>query len=667
MSDVRVIEYEDQGTWALGLELSRDGNAKAQFLNIEGKTIRIHPQRILRRFSAAVRLSRDGASFLSDLDREVARLQPTIDLRTLWELVQSDGARLSVEDLCDLALSRTDLPAQIALLRAIREKPMYFRVNKDETLVAREPDTVSAMLVQEEQLLAQSRQKSEFIENIIEGLRDGRTLSRQDLHPGLLDSLRQFSLFGDEQTRWQNAAQITGRIAQDLRIPLTPLPLAAFTILQRLGVFGPLDCPAVCSLSSPDRFSDEVLAQASGATQKLGTCLAGTIISIDDEETRDIDDAVSLTSLPDGSVEVCVHIADPGAGLTVGSPMEAEARARATSIYLPTRRIPMMPEAVSEDRFSLVAGEPRAVLTYVARLDATGKVLSSRIEARAIRVSHRLSYDESDAVLAGRSSLGGEVDSLLGALARIARFLQQERLAQGAIELKLPEAKVRVNAQGEISVKVLDADSPSRAIVSECMILANTIAGRTARAERLNVIYRTQKPPEAPLPMHDENSGMFQLVRKMKKGELSCHPGPHYGLGVDVYLQASSPLRRYSDLLASLQIRSWLLGLPQPFEPADLMPILGNAEAVVDEVSRVERRSTRYWLLQALARRGGTVQALVLENSPRLRAQVLIEDLALRVYVQVPRALPVGERISLRVTQVDPLRDQVVLDHVQIF
>jgi len=666
MSDVRVIEYEDQGTWALGLELSRDGNAKAQFLNIEGKTIRIHPQRIMRRFSAAVRLSRDGASFLSDLDRDVARLQPGIDLRTLWELVQSDSTRLSVEDLCDLALSRTDLPAQIALLRAVREKPMYFRVNKDESLVAREPDTVSAMLVQEEQLLAQSRQKSEFIENIIEGLRDGRTLSRQDLHPGLLDSLRQFSLFGDDQSRWQNAAQITGRIAQDLKIPLTPLPLAAFTILQRLGVFGPLDCPAVCSLSSPDRFGEEVLAQAASATQKLGTCQCGTIISIDDEETRDIDDAVSLTSLSDGSIEVCVHIADPGAGLTVGSPMEAEARARATSIYLPTRRIPMMPEAVSEDRFSLVAGEPRAVLTYVARLDATGKVVSSRIEARAIRVSHRLSYDESDAVLAGRSSLGDEVDRLLGELARISRSLQQERLAQGAIELKLPEAKVRVNAQGEISVKVLDADSPSRAIVSECMILANTIAGRTARAERLNVIYRTQKPPEAPLPMHDENSGMFQLVRKMKKGELSCHPGPHYGLGVDVYLQASSPLRRYSDLLASLQIRSWLLGLPQPFEPADLMPILGNAEAVVDEVSRVERRSTRYWLLQALARRGGTVQALVLENSPRLRAQVLIEDLALRVYVQVPRALPVGERISLRVTQVDPLRDQVVLDHVQI-
>ena len=667
MSDVRVIEYEDQGTWTLGLELvGRDANAKAQFINLEGKTIRIHPQRIARRFSAAVRLSRDGASFLADLDRDVASLQPSMDLRTLWELVQPDGGRLSLEDLCDLALSRSDLPAQIALLRAVREKPMYFRINKDETLVAREPDTVAAMLVQEEQIQAQNRQRSDFIETIIAGVREKRELTRQDLHAGLLDQLRQFALHGDEEVRWQTAAQITSRIAADLQIPQTPLPLAAFTILQRLGVFGPLDCPAVCALSAPDSFCAEVLAQAEASTQKLGACLSGVIVSIDDEETRDIDDAVSLEFLADGGVEILVHIADPGAGLTVGSPMEAEARSRATSIYLPTRRIPMLPEAVSEDRFSLVAGEVRAVLTYVARLDAAGEVVSSRIEARSIRVSHRLSYDEADAALASRASLGEDVDHLLHELARLTRVLQAERLTRGAVELKLPEAKVRVNAQGEIHIKVIDPDSPSRAIVSECMVLANTIAGRTARAERLNVIYRTQKPPEAPLPMHDDNSGMFQLVRKMKKGELSCHPGPHFGLGVDVYVQASSPLRRYSDLLASLQIRSWLLGLPQPFEPADLMPILGNAEAVVDEVSRVERKSTRYWLLQALARRGGTVSALVLESNPRLRAQVLIEDLALRVYVQVPRAFPVGDRISLRVTQVDPLRDQVVLDHVQV-
>ncbi|PKN26614.1 MAG: hypothetical protein CVU65_05020 [Deltaproteobacteria bacterium HGW-Deltaproteobacteria-22] len=667
MSDVRVIEYEDQGTWVLGLELNRDANAKAQFINHEGKTVRIHPQRITRRYPATVRLTRDGGSFLADLGRDVAALQPTIDLCTLWELVQAHGERMSVEDLCDLALPRTDLPAQIALFRSMREKPMYFRINKDDTIVPREPETVSAMLVQEAQLQSQNRQKTEFVERVVACLREGRTATRQELTPtALLDSLRQFSLSGDEEARWLSASQITTRIAQDAQIPLTPLPLAAFTILQRLGVFGPLDCPAVCSLAAPEHFPPEVLAQAQTATQKLGVCATGTIVTIDDEETRDIDDAVSLVTRPDGYVEVRVHIADPGAGLEVGSPIETEARVRATSIYLPTRRIPMMPEAISEFGFSLIAGEPRAVLTYVAVINPDGEVVASRIEAGAIRVSNRLSYDEADASLGGSRSLGEDVDLLLRELLRITRSLQAQRVARGAIELKLPEAKVRVNAQGEISIKVLEADSPSRAIVSECMILANTIAGRTARAEHLNVIYRTQKPPESPLPMHDDSSGMFQLVRKLKKGELSCHPGPHFGLGVDVYLQASSPLRRYSDLLASLQIRAWLLGLPQPFEPADLMPILGNAEAVADEVSRVERKSTRYWLLEALARRSGTVTALVLESSPRLRAQVLIEDMALRVYVQVPRVIPVGERMSLRVTHVDPLRDQVVLDHVQI-
>ncbi len=666
MSDVRVIEYEDQGTWVLGLEQGRDPNAKAQYVNREGKTVRIHPQRIGRRFSAPVKLSRDAASFLADLEREVARLQPLVDLKTLWELVQPDDVRPSLEELCDLSLSQTDLAAQIALLRVVRERPMYFRINKDGTLGAREPDTVSAMLVQEGQLAAQQRQRTEFVERICACLREGRAPSLSELAPALVDALRQFALAGDEEPRWQTAATLTSRIAQEAQIPLSPLPAAAFTVLQRLGVFGPLDCPAVCALGAPESFPEEVLAQARTAVQKLGPCQNGVIVSIDDEETRDIDDALGLALLPDGGVEISVHIADPGAGLEVGSPLEAEARARATSIYLPTRRIPMMPEEVSEDRFSLVAGVPRAVITYSAVIAPDGSIASTAIAAHSVRVSHRLSYAAADASLAGRASLGDDVDRLLRELARVTRLLQGARAARGAVELRLPEAKVRVNAEGEISVKVIEPDSPSRAIVSECMILANTIAGRTARDLRLNVIYRTQKPPELPLPSSEDQSGVFQLVRKMKKGELSCHPGPHFGLGVDVYLQASSPLRRYSDLLASLQLRAWLLGLPQPFEPGDLMPILGNAEAVVDEVSRVERKSTRYWLLEALARRGGTVQALVLESNPRLRAQVLVEDLALRVYVQVPRPIPVGERISLRVTHVDPLRDQVVLDHVQL-
>lgn len=666
MSDVHVIEYEDQGTWVLGLEQGRDANAKAQYLSHEGKSVRIHPQRIVRRFAAAVRVTRDPACFLADLEREAQSLLAQIDLKTLWELVQPETGRPSLEALCDLGLSRTDLPAQIAVLRAVREHPMYFRVNKDDTLSAREPETVAAMLVQEQQLTQQQHQRDEFVSRIVACLLENRIPARQELPTGLLDGLHQFAIRGDDEPRWQTPALLTSRIAQETQIPQVPLPAAAFTILQRLGVFGPLDCPAVCALGAPEHFPAEVLACARSAVQKLGPCLSGTIVSIDDEETRDIDDALSLSMLPDGRVEVLVHIADPGSGLEVGSPLETEARARATSIYLPTRRIPMMPEEVSEDRFSLVAGQPRAVLTYAAAIEADGTVVSTRIEARSIRVSHRLSYDEADAALAGRVSLGDDVDHLLSELARITRALQAARTARGAVELRLPEAKVRVDAEGHISVKIIDPDSPSRAIVSECMVLANTLAGQTARERRLDVIYRTQKPPEVQLPNAEDNSGVFQLVRKMKKGELSCHPAPHFGLGVDVYVQASSPLRRYSDLLASLQFRAWLQGQPPPFAPSDLMPILGNAEAVVEEVARVERKSTRYWLLEALARRGGNVTALVLECNPRLRAQVLIEDLALRVYVQVPRAIPPGERVALRVTHVDPLRDQVVLDHVQI-
>ncbi len=666
MSEIRVVEYEFQGKSQLALEVVRDSPGKAQFINTEGESIRISPQRIWRRHQAVVRHLDDPGAFVRNMENEVLDRLSRLDLKTLWEILQGEADRLKCDEVCQIAFEQADLASRIALYRAIRDYPAYFRVNRDDTIVPRDPETVHSMMVQEEQVRLRERQREEFITQVILLIRNPFPEGLMALSRSHLDTLRRFALSGDEETRWQQAANLTASICEGARIRQHPLPLAAFEILHRIGFFSPLDCPASLSLGLPWSFSQEVIQSA--REMALGAKVPevsakACIVTIDDEETLDIDDAISLVRLPGGGVELSIHIADPASCVEVGTPVELEARRRATSVYLPVYRAPMFPGELSEDILSLVAGKPRSVITFTTRLDDRGNVEDYRICSQVIQVTHRLSYDQVDAHLRGESGLPVEPANLVETLHEVAGKLHEIRLQAGAVELRLPEAKIRVKEEGDICVKILDPDSMARKMVSECMVLANTVAGRTARAHGLNVIYRTQRPPDS-LGTQGENSGVFSLVRKLKKGELSCHPAAHFGLGVDVYLQASSPIRRYADFLAVLQLKAWMAGKEPPFAASDLMPILGNAEAVVDEVARQERRSVRYWLMTELKRRMGMVTGLILEVQ-RLRAQVMLEELALRVQVQLQEGLPVGERILLRVLDVDPLRDQAVLEHVR--
>lgn len=667
MSDVRLIEYEEQGTEALGFEVAqRDPHLKAQYVDSQGRLVRIHPQRILRRYASVIRLTQDAASFLAFLDREARELQERVDFPTLWELFHGQDETPAFETFCELALGRADLAAQVAVMRALRQESAYFRINRDDTLSPRDPETVRALLIQQEREKKNRIRQEQFVDHITQAIQNGTAVTRSDVEPSLFDAMRQFALSDGQDGPWQGIAPLTERIARACGIPENPLWAAAFEILQKTGTFGPLDCPAVCALSPPESFPEEALRQATAITAAQGSAVsASAVVTIDDEETLDIDDALQIDPLPDGGFRLQVHITDPGRGIPAGSPLELEARRRATSIYLPTRRIPMLPEIVSENTLSLVAGQPREVISYIADVAQGGIITGTQVRMQTIAVTHRLTYETANAVLAGQESVNAAVDQMLLHLFSVTQVLRQARIHDGIMESHLPEAKVRVSPDGSIRIKVIDADSPAHTLVSECMILANTMAGTLARDQRLPVLYRIQKPPELPHPNRD-NSGLMQWPRKLRKGELSCHPAPHYGLGVDVYVQASSPLRRYADLLATHQIRAFLLKEKPPFTAEDLMPILGNAEAVAEEATRVERRSTRYWLIRALAMRPPQrVQALIIE-SRGTRAQAMVEELALRIPVTAPRPVSPGDRIVFDVKAADPLRDEVVVEHVQI-
>jgi exoribonuclease-2 len=286
------------------------------------------------------------------------------------------------------------------------------------------------------------------------------------------------------------------------------------------------------------------------------------------------------------------------------------------------------------------------------RFDNEGNRLGYRIALSSINVGQRWSYDEADRAL--------EADNeSLQLLHGIAKKIQDERAERGAITFRRPELKIRVS-DGEIEIKKINPNSPTRILVSEMMILANGLSADFASVNALPVIYRTQEPREA-LAVEDTpivEALAFERLRKtFKRSRLSLTPGLHSGLGLTAYTQVSSPIRRYADLVTQRQFTAMLTGTQIPHGNEELLQILVDAEAAEQEIRAIEDRSTNYWLLEYLARykRDESLAAVVLDA----KGNIELEDYYLRSKLPAGNKLEPGQTVNVRIDTIDPPKADV--------
>jgi exoribonuclease-2 len=207
-------------------------------------------------------------------------------------------------------------------------------------------------------------------------------------------------------------------------------------------------------------------------------------------------------------------------------------------------------------------------------------------------------------------------DQELAAIYEVAKKCRQLRLNAGAIQLTLPEMNVWIDSNREISVTQINRESPSRVMVSECMILANWLAGRFFRNHGQSSIYRAQLEPRGRLI--DEGSGTlyqnWMQRRLLSRVIIGLEPEPHAGLGLDVYVTLTSPLRKYVDLATQRQLRG-LLGLETLHSDEELRFIIQAVEQPMSYITVLQRERLRYWILRHLERHvGQEEEALVLEK-----------------------------------------------------
>jgi len=595
-------------------------------------------------------------TLLEDTTRHREALQQDIDLAEVWGLLVEEDKALPVMEMTDLWFGSAT-PDQVAAMgRALYADRFLFKF-KDGLWRPNSPEVVESL---QEKVRREEEAQQELSEaaQYLRAAWEGEGIADPAWRERLVELLKQVAVWGQESPEYPRVksfldkAKISGE-------------QAPFKLLVALNVFSEDENLELYRLEVPLAFSPEALVTVRSLSSEIPADPYGSIrtdlthldcFTIDGERTRDLDDALSLEVLPSGW-HLGVHIADVSALVAAGTTLDQEAQERGSSIYLPETRLPMLPEEISEDTLSLVAQKERWALSFMVTLDQEGEVQDWEITPSLIRVRRRLSYGEVDRLL--------EKDETLGALSRLAERLKAVRLARGGYELKLPEVWVSFDPQGKVQVTVEDQETPSHQLVAEAMVLANWLAARFLAERGVPAIYRTQPEPREPINREEPKTllELWQDRRKLSRVVMELNPQPHWGLGLPQYTFATSPIRRYLDLVIHRQIVSVLLGKNSWYGPEELEKIVMVIDPAMRRSGVLKTRRLRYWLLKYLAGRvGQKLEAMVVEALPH-RYRLLLPDLLLDVPFAAPATLRLkpGDLVSVRLDKVAPREDQIKL------
>ncbi len=570
-----------------------------------------------------------------------------IDLEDTWELLRDDADAWTVDELADLFFSGNVTAHQRAALLVHLEQNLYFEAE-------RRGDGYRAL--SEEEVRARQAAVVRQAARVEERARFRRWLHECREEPtesveGWVDRLKDYVLRHERSVHADWVERMAGaRVA----------PHTVFNRLVRDGVWGPDEHLDLIRADVPVDFPEVVIEALDGlrlspllddGRRRDFTNLA--VYAVDDAATTDMDDGVSVLMRPDGTRQVGVHITDVAGLVPLDSEADREAASRVSSLYFPDRKIPMFPETVSSDLGSLRPGAPRLALSQLFDVSTDGSVKCVEIVPSVVRCREKLSYEAADGILADPShALHGD----LSELQTVAEWHCIERLQNGAIDVEHPNRRIRITDNGDVQVSLQDGRSPANLLVSEMMVMANTAMARFCRDRDIPVVYRVQAAPE-PADFSDaENEVLrrYRVLRRMRRASISLTPEPHGGLGVDAYCQATSPLRRYTDLAVQRQVGAYLLDQPLPYDNERIQRVVFESEERMRNLIRIERQRERYWLFRYLQDRvGGVFEAVVLDKRERtLRVEVL--DFAFQTDIRASADVAPGDTVSVRLGRCDP-------------
>ena len=369
--------------------------------------------------------------------------------------------------------------------------------------------------------------------------------------------------------------------------------------------------------------------------------------TIDPFDAKDFDDALSVKKLPDGNIEVGVHIADVSYFVKSGSALDKEAVHRATSVYLVDRTIPMLPEILSNDLCSLKPDEDRLAVSAVFTLDADANIKDAWFGETVIHSDKRFTYENAQEVLDAGS---GTLHTELSTLHELSKKIRARRQAKGAIEFDTAEVKIELNTEGKPIAVHLKERKATNLLIEDFMLLANEAVAKHLSALTKNggthfySLYRIHDAPDTDrienlahllrvMGYHLKTSGSGQVtgtdlnkllesvkgkpeeylvkmatLRSMSKAVYATRNIGHFGLAFDFYTHFTSPIRRYPDLVIHRLIKAHAGGapiMPEEMQAFDKLALHASEREVA--ASDAERDSVKMKQVEFLSGRIGEI------------------------------------------------------------
>ncbi|MBT5873259.1 MAG: RNB domain-containing ribonuclease [Candidatus Latescibacteria bacterium] len=634
----------------------RGGVHVGKLEDLAGKKIRIStgrnriydvpPDRVLLESQTMV----DDETPLVAFKTEAQDLAESMDLRDVWELTRDEDLHFSFRDIADLHWSPPISAVQYAgmILHLARDCP-YFSEHETGYLPLDE-EKVEAHFQRIERKKEAQLEEQAFVDWVKSDLVTlPEEFSNRQRHA--LTRIQRYAMEGDEYEQSAQARDLLDLIGGQAS---GSLQKSAFNLMVQKGVWDEDEHLDLIRFDIPAEFDADVLAEA----EEIQSTEAGRedlthldVFSIDDATTQDIDDALSIEAIA-GGFRVGVHITDVSALVAKDSKIDKAARERTTSLYFPDRHIPMLPAELSHGHCSLLQETRRCAVSYLFDLDQDFLLVGHRIVPSIIVNKHKLSYDDVNAILESDDHpLVEPMRNLnLGADALFA-----QRMDAGAVELERVELSIHVGSDKEIEVTTRTGHSQADHIVSEFMIFTNLATARFFLEHQVPAIYRTQ--PEADFGDLGEVSHAsvkrYKMIRKIRPMSLSLDPKPHAMLGAEVYCQATSPIRRYSDLVLQRQLVTVIRENPTCY----------SRDELTDEISLIERsrdlrkvwsRREWYWFVKYMQKETDKIHSVVVLEIRDRDLVVELLEFGNRLNIKQVEKVEVGDELKVRVTHADP-------------